>query len=204
MFRPPTPASALAVLAMILATGGTALGARALVITSGAQVRNGALEGADFRSGSLGTGDLAPRSLTAADLRAGVRGPTGAPGLAGVTGERGATGVDGAAGTPLSSLWAVVNSAGVLIRGSGVVSTSAAWSGGWTFEEYKVVFERPVRDCAMLVDVGGYATDTVSYGGAGPATASPYWGEPDAVRVVTYEHTGYGPNADHFHLVVVC
>jgi hypothetical protein len=80
---------AIAIVALCLGVGGTAVAAK---LITGKDVRNNSLTGADIRN----------RSLTKKDLRGsirGPRGPQGAAGLRGATGSAGATGPAGPTGT---------------------------------------------------------------------------------------------------------
>ena len=103
MIRLPSPATTIALVALFVASTGTA--AAALVITGG-NVKNGSLTGIDVRNGSLTTLDVKNRSLRPVDFRgplpAGPRGPQGAQGPAG---QAGAQGVQGAQGPPGVSGW---------------------------------------------------------------------------------------------------
>ena len=107
--RRVTFANALAVVALLVALGGTGYAA---VQVTGDDVRDGSLTGADIRDGSLGAADLAARvraGVKTADQRArgprgprgprGFRGNRGRPGAAGPTGATGATGAAGPPGT---------------------------------------------------------------------------------------------------------
>ena len=90
----PSPALAVALLALFVALGGT--GYAALTIT-GAQVRNSSLTGADIRNASLTGADVRDRSLRAADFAAGQlpSGARGETGAAGPKGDRGPAGPNG-------------------------------------------------------------------------------------------------------------
>ena len=84
----------LALLVLVLATGGTATAAKVL---TGKSVKNGSLTGADFKNGSVRTADLSPAARAALRGVAGARGPAGA---AGPSGPAGAKGANGPAGPP--------------------------------------------------------------------------------------------------------
>ena len=77
----------VAMLALFLAMGGTAIAASSALIT-GKQIKNSSITGADVKN----------KSLTPKDFRGSVRGPRGAAGPAGPTGAAGAQGAQGVQG----------------------------------------------------------------------------------------------------------
>lgn len=87
--RRPSAAGIVAVVALVLAMGGTATAAK---LISGKQIRNSSVTGKDIRNGSLGPADLsgkAKAALAGTAGPAGPAGPAGAPGAAGAKGEQG-------------------------------------------------------------------------------------------------------------------
>src|SRR4029078_5522863 len=72
----------------------------------------------------------------------GKRGPAGPPGAAGDPGQPGTKGTRGERAT---RLWAVLNGAGSLARGSGVAATSKL---GPPAGSYEVLFNRDVANCS--------------------------------------------------------
>jgi hypothetical protein len=86
----PTPATIIAVVALFVALGGTAVAANRYLITSTSQIKPSVLKELRGHAGATGP--------TGATGLAGSAGATGAPGPAGVTGETGATGKEGAPG----------------------------------------------------------------------------------------------------------
>lgn len=100
----PSYANVTATLALIVALGGTAVGA-GYVITRSDQVKDGALTGADVRNGSITGLDVRRASIgldrLAADARLpGAAGPQGPQGETGAAGAQGATGTQGPKGDP--------------------------------------------------------------------------------------------------------
>ena len=98
MIRLPSPATAIALVALFIASTGTAV---AGIVITGANVRNNSLSGLDVRNGSLTTLDVKNRSLLPVDfkkLAAGVAGPAGPAGPQGPAGPAGAQGPKGAPG----------------------------------------------------------------------------------------------------------
>ena len=99
MFRLPSPATAIALVALFVALTGTAV---AGIVITGANVKNGSLTGLDVHNGSLTTLDIKNRSLLPIDFKgklpAGPAGPQGPQGPAGPAGEKGAQGAPGVSG----------------------------------------------------------------------------------------------------------
>lgn len=98
-----SPATAIALLALIVALGGTSYAA---VKITGKDVRDGSLTGADLKNGSVTGADVKDGSLAARDFGSGqlprtargADGPTGPQGPAGPPGPQGAQGEPGPAG----------------------------------------------------------------------------------------------------------
>jgi len=103
----PSPALVVAVIALVLAAGGSSWAAparqAAATLITGKQVKNESLTGSDIKNGSITGADIKPGSLTASlftgvfgSAPAGVAGPAGPPGP---QGEKGLQGEKGDAGT---------------------------------------------------------------------------------------------------------
>jgi hypothetical protein len=95
----PSPALVVAVVALVVALGGTATAAGVL-ITSGSQIKDGSITGADLKDRSIGPKDLAAattRTLGGSAASAGGRGADGARGEQGPAGPGGPAGPAGAA-----------------------------------------------------------------------------------------------------------
>ncbi len=92
---------------------------------------------------SVGTRQLAKGAVTPAKLskasKKTLTGPKGATGAQGIQGIQGKTGETGKAAT---ALWAEVNSAGALVKGSGTVSANKLNTG-----TYQVIFNQSVKAC---------------------------------------------------------
>jgi len=98
MTRMPSAATTIALIALFVASAGTAV---AGIVITGANVKNGSLAGIDVRNGSLTTLDVKNRSLLPLDFKrlpAGVAGPTGPAGPQGPAGQAGTQGPPGAPG----------------------------------------------------------------------------------------------------------
>jgi hypothetical protein len=107
MFRMPSPAMVVALIALFVATTGTAV-AGALI--TGANVKNNSLSGLDVLNGSLTSADVKNGTLLPADFKgklpAGPRGEQGLQGPPGAPGANGAPGAQGLQGEPGVSGWA--------------------------------------------------------------------------------------------------
>lgn len=98
--RLPSPALVVAVIALVVALGGTAAAASGLI--TGRQIAPSTITGRNVRNHSLTASDLAPgtvgRGATGKTGAAGPAGPQGAPGAPGAAGVSGAVGPQGPAG----------------------------------------------------------------------------------------------------------
>src|SRR6266567_4004119 len=88
----PSPASAIACLALAFALGGTSYAAVSKLLPKNS------VGSAQVINGSLQTVDLSKKAIAALHGARGARGPQGIQGLRGVAGAQGATGDQGAAG----------------------------------------------------------------------------------------------------------
>lgn len=96
--RKPTPAAVIAIVALVLALGGTAVAASHYIITSTGQIKPSVLRALRAGAGAKGTAGLAgAKGLAGA---AGAQGPAGAAGAQGVPGPVGTAGVQGPQGVP--------------------------------------------------------------------------------------------------------
>jgi hypothetical protein len=71
--RRPSPALVVSIIALVMATAGTATAAKVLV-TSSAQIKKGAVNGGDVADGSLSARDLKKETVTAEEIRNGTVG----------------------------------------------------------------------------------------------------------------------------------
>jgi hypothetical protein len=97
----------VALLALLLATAGSASAATKLLISSSSQIRNG----------SIRTADLAKGTRTALRGRTGPAGPAGTQGLQGPRGEAGPKGAPGAKGEPGISAFSGTIPSGTTVSG---------------------------------------------------------------------------------------
>jgi hypothetical protein len=88
----PSPALVVAVIALVVSLGGTAVAASGVLITSSSQIRAGSVRSTDIRDGSIKPRDLTP-ALRARRGAKGDTGPQGPPGTPGATGRDGIAGL---------------------------------------------------------------------------------------------------------------
>jgi hypothetical protein len=165
MRRRLTYANVAATLALVFSMSGGALAARHYLITTTKQIKPSVLKK--------------------------LRGKAGAAGPQGPQGAAGATGATGPAGASATSLWAVVDKTGALLRGSHVVSAKPVAGG------YEVAFDRDVSKCSYAATLGATSAE-VGEVGAGPRKES-------ANGVFIYTASSAGAEEAHgFNLVVFC
>lgn len=109
----PSPAMAVAVVALIAGLSGTSYAA---ITISGAQVKNNSLTGSDIKNRSLTSSDVKKGSLMSSHFKRGQLKP-GPQGPAGPVGPKGDTGPQGPAGQ--RTRWALVNASGQIEAQSG-------------------------------------------------------------------------------------
>jgi hypothetical protein len=190
--RRPSPATAIALVALFFALAGTATAARVL-ITSSAQIKNGTIQVVDLTRN-------AQQTLRG---RRGLRGPAGPQGPQGVQGPPGQQGPAGPPGPASTALWAVVDVEGTLFRGSGVTGVQHNTTG-----EYTVTFNRSVADCAAVASTGG-RTPPPGSPAITPRGAASTITEGSSVRIHTLRAdiavSGHVEVSDRpFHLAVFC
>ena len=171
----PSPAMAVALLALFMAMGGSAY---ALVVTSGsiknntirsADVRNGGLLGKDFRKDGVGGGAVKESSLATVPSAALAQG---------------------------STHFAVVNANGQQVRARGTTSAARTAEG-----RYQVIFDRDVRGCAYYATVGG--PTAAAPPGNGLVSVSSLASNVNGVDVTTENQAAAQTNRP-FHLLVLC
>jgi len=125
-----SPSMIVAMLALFVAMGGTAIAASSILIT-GKQIKNSSITGADVKN----------KSLTPKDFRGSVRGPrglrglTGAPGAPGAKGDKGDKGDTGEAGPFPATL-----PAGKTLKGSWAIGGQGSGDLGIT----EIAFSYPL------------------------------------------------------------
>ena len=171
----PSPAMAVALLALFMAMGGSAY---AFVVTSGniknntirsADVRNGGLLGKDIRRNGVGGGAIKESTLAVVPTAFIAHG---------------------------SARFAVVNAGGQQVRGRG--TTSAARTGPG---RYQVIFTSDVRGCSYYATIGG--PTAAAPPDNGQITVSSLGSNINGVDIRTTGANGNDANKP-FHLVVLC
>lgn len=171
----PSPAMAVALVALFMAMGGSAY---ALVITSGSiknntirslDVHNGGLLGKDFRANGVGGGAIKESTLET---------------------------VPGAVIAHGSAHFAVVNAGGQQVRARGTTSAARTAEG-----RYQVIFDRDVRGCAYYATVGG--PTAAAPPDNGQVTVSSLGTNVNGVDIRTTGANGNDANKP-FHLLVLC
>jgi hypothetical protein len=123
----------------------------------------------------------------------------GSQGSAGKNGAPGAAGAKGEAGPAATSLWAVVEFNGTLVRGgTGAVSSTSIVA---TPSHYIVTFNRDVTKCAYIATPA--ATSATTLPPVGFDSVAPAEGNPDGVFVKT-ETSGGTEQQESFDLAVFC
>ncbi|HEX4752680.1 MAG TPA: hypothetical protein VH268_07270 [Solirubrobacterales bacterium] len=179
-FRRPSPALVIAILALVLALGGTAVAAKRYLITNTKQISPAAL-----------------KQLTKLAAKEVKRGPAGAAGATGAAGAAGASGERGAAGPGAVVYWAVVNPDGSLARhGTSETAVEKIGSGS-----YVVKFDTDVTQCAYEAAIGRSEPENTE--NPGYATVVARSGEPHGVLVQTY-NVSPALEDKGFHLAVFC
>jgi hypothetical protein len=173
----PSPATALSLIALFVALGGTGYAAATLPRNS--------VGTAQVIDGSLKKRDLADKTISA------LKGARGVPGAAG---SAGATGPSGPAGAPATALSAVIATNGTTSRNSHVTSSEKAATG-----QYVVIFDRDVKACAYVGSLGGVAAESV----VGQISVTRRSINANGVFVRTYDSTGMAADRS-FHLAVFC
>jgi hypothetical protein len=121
MRRRPNPASIIAVVALFVALGGTAVAASRYIITSTSQIKPSVLKELRGHDGAKG-----PAGATGQAGAAGQAGAPGGPGSAGTAGEKGATGNEGPSGKPGEPGPPGVSETSIVARARSVGAVSSA------------------------------------------------------------------------------
>jgi hypothetical protein len=156
-----TPATAIAVVALVFAMTGGAYAAGKLLITSTKQISPKVLKqlkgasgknGATGPAGPAGVGTAGPAGPQgpAGPAGAGTKGENGAPGADGKDGKEGKEGKEGKAGKDGKTGFTETLPAGKTETGT--------WSGGTTFKRIPISFAIPVEPAPTLVYVGSEET----------------------------------------------
>jgi hypothetical protein len=171
----PSPAMAVALLALFMAMGGSAY---ALVVTSGS-IKNNTIRSVDVRNHALLGKDIRANGVGGNAIKESTLGPVPSASIA-----------DG------GTHFAVVNASGQQIRARGTTSASRTAEG-----RYQVIFDRDVRACAYYATVGGPTATAPPDNGQ--ITVSSLASNINGVDIRTGNNTGADANRG-FHLLVLC
>ena len=171
----PSPAMAVALLALFMAMGGSAY---ALVITSGS-IKNNTIKSVDMRNHSLLGKDVRKNGIGGGAIKESTLGQVPSAGIA-----------------HGSARFAVVNSGGQGVRGRGTTSVARTAEG-----RYQVIFDADVRGCAYYATLGG--PTAAAPPDNGQITVSGLGSNVNGVDIRTTGANGVEANKP-FHLVVLC
>ena len=175
----PSPAMAVALLALFMAMGGSAY---ALVVTSGS-IKNNTIRTQDVHNGGLVGKDMRANGLGGRAIKESTLGT-----------------VPGAFVTQGSARFAVVNAGGQGIRGRGTTSVARTAEG-----RYQVIFDADVRGCGYYATIGG--PTAAAPPDSGEIMVSSLASNVNGVDIRTAQGSGGQPGAPQnkpFHLVVLC
>ncbi len=198
----PNAGTVIAVIALVLALGGSAVAAKRYLITNTKQISPAVLKQLTAMAAAQGgAGASGPQGPPGEKGATGDKGPTGDRGPTGdkgPTGDRGSSG-EGGGGSGSAIDWAVVDGDGDLARGS---------DAGITVEKlpadlgtYGVVFGSDVTGCAYQATVGRSGTEATE--NPGFVTVVRWAANVDGVLVQTYDPAGVLADKG-FHLAVIC
>ena len=171
----PSPAMAVALVALFMAMGGSAY---ALVVTSGS-IKNNTIRSVDVRNRALGGQDVRSNGIGGGAVKESTLGTVPSSFL-----------------TEGVNHFAVVNGAGQGIRGRGTSSVARTAEG-----RYQVIFDRDVRGCAYYATIGG--PTAAAPPDNGQVTVSSLGSNVNGVDIRTTGANGNDANKP-FHLAVLC
>jgi hypothetical protein len=193
----PSTAVLVALIALVLAIGGTAI--------AGLPGQDGAISACYRKQGGAlrviaGSKSCAKGEKQIAWNRLGPTGPRGATGAPGPRGDVGERGPQGEPGLSATSLWAAVRANGTKSRGSGVTSTTKIGTGF-----YEVTFGQSVSSCGFDATLGSPDTLEIPAGqtGASQNLGGGFSNLPTQVLVSTTNSAGSATDMPFF-LTVIC
>jgi hypothetical protein len=200
IFRRPSPAMAVAFIALLAGLSGTAVALPGKNTVDSGDIKKGAVKRSDIANNAVNSAKVANNSLRLTDFRASDRsqlvGPQGPQGSQGPQGPQGPQGNPGADAT---ALWAVINSDGTLARGENVESAQKLATG-----QYEVIFNVSVENCAYQATIGDAGGGTV-YGEVSAVRRNPgIVGHTRGVFVKTRTSDGVTDTDKPYHLAVFC
>jgi hypothetical protein len=185
----PSPALVISCVALAIALSGASYAAIIIPRNSVGPLQ--------LKANAVNTSKVLNGSLLRADFKAGQipAGPAGPAGAAGPAGPAGAAGPAGPAGAAATSLWAVVDQNGTLIRNKGVASAQKIGTG-----DYQVVFNQDVTGCSYQATVGSPGTTQA----VGYAAVLQRINVAAGVEIRTVNSTASAFADQPFHLAVFC
>jgi hypothetical protein len=165
-FRIPSPATVIAVIALLVALGGTSYAAVVLPANSvgTAQLRNSAVNSLKVKDRSLLARDFAPGQIPA--------GPAGPTGAAGPAGPAGATGPAGAAAGAIVHVTSVPAPPGTTTSGIAACASGQKATGGGVYLNGTTTDNDHLTTSAPVTPTGATTFNTVADGG----TATGWYG----------------------------
>ena len=179
----PSPAMAVALVALFSSLGGVSYGLATGSINS-REIKNNSVRGKDIRNGGLSSRDMKRNSLGGRAIRESALGPVPSAGAASTAGVAGG-----------HTHQAVVAATGALARGRGATFAVRTGTG-----LYQVLFNRNVRGCTYVGSVGGTTTGSPPQG---IFSANALSTNVNGVVVRTLNDQGAATNRP-FHLIVSC
>ena len=191
--RHPSPGLVVAIVALVLSLGGTAVAARHYLVTNTKQISPAALKQlTDIAA------HKAALQATGAPGAPGAKGSEGPPGPA-IVGPAGAKGPEG---DPWDGGgWAVVNGDGTLARSNNPAVEAEQLGEEGEEGTYAVTFDRNVTSCAYEASIGLAGTENTA--NPGFVTVVRWSEQAESVLVQTYNPAGVLADRG-FHLAVFC
>jgi hypothetical protein len=195
-----SPATVIAVIALVFALTGSAVAAKRYLITNAKQISPAALK--QLAKLTARAEVAAPAGAAGKDGAVGATGAAGATGTAGAEGKEGAAGDEGLAGPPGPAgdmSWAVVEPGGVVERSSETNVTAREVATGNTVVTFGNLAE--VTECAYEATIGLASQSATAFPGFATVVRSSE--DENAVYVETFNEHGTAA-ALGFHLAVLC
>lgn len=198
--RHPSPALVIAIIALIVALGGTSYAAFNLPKNSvgSRQLRKGAVTSAKIHNGAVSSSKIARNAITSKQLNLAQLGT--------VPSASNASNSDALGNAPATSfqqkiLWARVAPDGTLTAGSGTISSGILATG-----LYEVIFNRSVTGCAYEATIGSSVVSNNLFNdqGEGDIYTEPRKDNPNGVFVAISNAAGTKAMDNAFHLAVIC
>jgi len=202
-YRRISPATVIAVVALVIGLGGTAVAAKRYLITTTKQISPKALKEITTLAGTGADGAPGAPGAPGTEGTPGPRGEKGDRGEKGEKGERGERGPTGPPGEAIGSTggeigWAVVTGEGDLVRGSSPAVTASRLPET-EHGVYVVHFPSNVSACAFQATVAG----SIGVPSPGYITVGKYPASEESVIVQTSGTDGVLADRS-FHVAVLC